>query len=107
MTRPASCHPAPRPASMPAATSSSRWLSASFIHLPRHTGDVARRAGGGKPQSRYLQISDLKFLGDRLCGFPPPPPSGAPPPYDGGGKIPSSVHFATNSRFTPSRVRGG
>src|SRR5258708_17634786 len=28
---------------------------------PGLTGEVARRAGRGKPQSRYVQVSDLKF----------------------------------------------
>ena len=32
-----------------------------ILQSSRHTGEVARRAGGGKPQSRHLQISDLKF----------------------------------------------
>jgi hypothetical protein len=46
---------------------------------------VARRAGGGTPQSRYLQVSDLKY--SRIaCGAFPLSPFGAPPPYDGGGK---------------------
>jgi hypothetical protein len=29
--------------------------------LPRLTGEVARRAGGGEQQARYLPIPDLKF----------------------------------------------
>jgi hypothetical protein len=37
-----------------------------FLQSSRHTGEVARRAGGGKPQSRYLQISDLK-LSEIVC----------------------------------------
>jgi hypothetical protein len=38
--------------------------------LPRHTGEVARRARGGKPQSRYLQISDLKLPEIACVAFP-------------------------------------
>jgi hypothetical protein len=38
--------------------------------LPRLTGEVARRAGGGKPQSRYLQISDLESFEIAFVAFP-------------------------------------
>src|SRR5882672_5441803 len=55
--------------------------------LPRLTGEVARRAGGGKPQERYLLIPDLKFSRMLCVAFPPPPPTrGSPPPLKGGGK---------------------
>src|SRR5258708_39918735 len=43
-----------------------------FPCLPRLTGEVARRAGGGKPQSRYLQVSDLKFSEIGCVAFPLP-----------------------------------
>jgi hypothetical protein len=46
------------------------WTHRHFICLPRHTGEVARRAGGGKPQSRYRQISDLKFSEITCFTFP-------------------------------------
>src|SRR5258707_13755358 len=39
--------------------------------LPRLTGEVARRAGGGKPQERYLLIPEIFENG--LRGLPPPP----------------------------------
>ena len=40
--------------------------------LPRHTGEVARRAGGGKPQRRYLKDDDHDLkCADGLAGaFP-------------------------------------
>jgi hypothetical protein len=50
-----------------------------ILQSSRHTGEVARRAGGGKPQSRDSQISGLKFSEIARVAFPPPP-SGAPPP---------------------------
>ena len=52
------------------------------IALPSIRGQVARRAGGGKPQSKRRSISDRFIVEDRLCGLPPP----CPPPYDGRGE---------------------
>src|SRR5260370_5230887 len=43
------------------------------------TGEVARRAGGGKPQSRYLQVSDLKFRGTPVWPSPSAPFGGTSP----------------------------
>src|SRR5262245_28082703 len=40
------------------------------IHLPRLTGEVARRAGGGKPQEGYLQIPDLNISEIVCVAFP-------------------------------------
>jgi hypothetical protein len=50
------------------------WLygvdTSQFIRLPRFTGEVAQRAGGGERQSRRLPIPDLKFP-KIVCGaFP-------------------------------------
>src|SRR6185369_8067663 len=42
-------------------------------------------AGGGKPQSKRLTISDLKLPRSSARPSPSAPYDGAPPPYDGGG----------------------
>jgi hypothetical protein len=47
--------------------------------LPRHTGEVARRARGGEPQARCLPISDLKFSRLILQPSPSVPFGGASP----------------------------
>src|ERR1700682_4490420 len=53
--------------------------------LPRHTGEVARRGGGGELQSRCLLISDLKF--SRSFASPSPSaPSGHLPRMTGEAK---------------------
>ena len=41
--------------------------------LPRHTAEVARRAGGGEPQSDCWPLADHDVVGNLLCGLPPPP----------------------------------
>ena len=45
---------------------------AAFHSPPPSSGEVAQRAGGGKLQSRRLQISD-HGLQNHLWGLPPPP----------------------------------
>src|SRR6266850_8463547 len=45
-------------------------LSRSF--LPRHTGEVPRRGGGGKPQQSRLQISDHCSSRITCVAFPLP-----------------------------------
>src|SRR5260370_32699864 len=58
----------------------------AITFLPRHTGEVARRAGGGKPQSRGPPISDRDCSRLPVRPSPPPPPSRAPPPLRRGGE---------------------
>ena len=47
--------------------------------LPRLTGEVARRAGGGRPQSGKVQISDLKFPRSPVWPSPSAPFGGTSP----------------------------
>ncbi len=47
-------------------------MKRDYSYLPRHTGEVARRAGGGKPQSRWPLISDLKSSGAFFAARPLP-----------------------------------
>src|SRR5262249_59232642 len=55
--------------------------------LPRLTREVARRAGGGRLQSRYLKNPDHDFSKILVWGLPPPPPPPGPPPPSGGGDV--------------------
>src|SRR5205823_3513709 len=43
---------------------------AKVICLSRHTGEVARRAGGGEQHARSLLITDLKFSKTVYAAFP-------------------------------------
>src|SRR5260370_13084168 len=55
-------------------------MSRFIAHLPPPSyGEVARRAGGGRPQSRYLQVSDLKFRGTPVWPSPSAPFGGTSP----------------------------
>ena len=70
------------------ATYQSTWLDVGpwkaqqrgrINSLPRHTGEVARRAGGGEPELRSRLIPDLKF--SRLpVGLSPSAPFGGTSP---------------------------
>src|SRR3981189_1151914 len=58
---------------MPALFSASLSEMSSLMcvsFLSRHTGEVARRAGGGEPHRRFLKRHDLKSAGALTVAFP-------------------------------------
>jgi hypothetical protein len=58
-----------------------------FISLPRLTGEVARRAGGGEQQTRCPPIPDLKFSKSFCVAFPLRPLRGHLPRMTGEAKM--------------------
>ena len=68
-----------RPTRAPGSMSGRGRKRPDLNSLPRHTGEVARRAGGGEPQIRSRLIPDLKF--SRLSvGLSPSAPFGGTSP---------------------------